>query len=80
MLAVVNAVKHFRHFLVQRNFTVVTDCNSLKASRTKRDLTPRVHRWWAFLQAFDFEILYRDGKRMKHADFFSRNPAVSNNT
>lgn len=78
-LAVVNAVKHFRHFLVQRHFIVVTDCNSLKASRTKRDLTPRAHRWWAFLQAFDFDILYRDGKRMKHADFFSRNPPQINN-
>jgi transposase InsO family protein len=76
-LAVVNAVKHFRHFLVGRRFTVITDCNSLKAARTKHDLTPRAQRWWAFLQAFDFDILYREGKRMKHADFFSRNPPLN---
>jgi hypothetical protein len=63
-------VKHFRHLLVGRPFTVITDCNSLKAARTKHDLTPRAQRWWAFLQAFDFDILYREGKRMKHADFF----------
>lgn len=72
-LAVVNAVKHFRHYL-HGKFTVVTDCNSLQASRRKLDLTPRVHRWWAFLQAYDFDIIHKDGSRMAHADFFSRNP------
>lgn len=72
-LAVVNSVKHFRHYLYGRSFRVVTDCNSLKTSRTKIDLTPRVHRWWAFLQAFDFDIQYREGRKMAHVDFFSRN-------
>lgn len=73
-LAVVNAIKHFRQYLVGRKFLVVTDCNSLKAASLKKDLTPRVYRWWAFLQSFDFEIEYRAGERMKHADFLSRNP------
>lgn len=73
-LAVVNAVKHFRHFLHGRKFTVVTDCSSLKSARKQLDLTPRVHRWWAFLQSFDFDIVHREGKRMVHADFLSRNP------
>jgi len=73
---VVNAIKHFRHYLQGRKFIVFTDCNSLKASRTKLDLTPRVHRWWAFLQAFDFEIEYRKGDRMAHVDFLSRNPVL----
>lgn len=40
---------------------------------------PRVHRWWAFLQAYDFDIKYREGKHMSHADFFSRNPLPINN-
>lgn len=73
-LAVVNAVKHFRHFLLGRRFVVVTDCSSLQSTRKKLDLTPRVHRWWAFLQAFDFDVAHRSGKRMSHADFLSRNP------
>lgn len=73
-LAVVNAVKHFRPYLHGRKFTVVTDCSSLQSTRKKLDLTPRVHRWWAFLQGFDFDVIHRDGKRMSHADFFSRNP------
>lgn len=73
-LAVVNAVKYFKHYLHGNKFTIVTDCNALKSSHKKVDLTPRVHRWWAFLQAYDFEVVYRDGKRMCHADFLSRNP------
>lgn len=76
-LAVVNAIKHFRHYLHGRSFVVITDCNSLQASRKKLDLTPRVHRWWAFLQAFDFEVVYKKGNSMCHADFFSRNPLPS---
>lgn len=73
-LAVVRAVEHFRHYLYGRHFLVFTDCNSLKSSKSKRDLTPRVHRWWAILQAYDFDIVYREGKTMEHADYFSRNP------
>lgn len=73
-LAVVRAIKHFRQYLYGRKFTVITDCNALKASKHKKDLLPRIHRWWAFLQNYDFEIEYRKGERLQHADFFSRNP------
>ena len=76
-LAVVNAVKHFRQYLQGRKFKVVTDCNSVKASKTKVDLSPRVHRWWAYLQSFDFNIEHREGTRMAHVDCLSRNPVPS---
>lgn len=72
-LAVVRAIKHFRQYLYGRKFTVITDCNSLRASKHKKDLLPRIHRWWAFLQNYDFELEYRKGNRLQHADFFSRN-------
>lgn len=55
-------------------FTIVTDCNAIKSSLQKHELLPRIHRWLAFLQHYDFKIEYRQGSRMKHADFFSRNP------
>lgn len=75
-LAVVRAIKHFRHYLYGRKFKVITDCNALKASKHKKDLLPRIHRWWAFLQNYDFEVEYRKGERLQHADFFSRNPTA----
>jgi len=49
----------------------------LKASRAKIELTPRVHRWWAYLQSFDFTVEYSKEYRMAHVDFLSRNPIVT---
>lgn len=73
-LAVVKALQHFRHYLVGVHFTVVTDCNALKLTQKKKDLLPRVARWWIYLQDFDFSLEYRKGTSMSHADYLSRNP------
>jgi len=72
-LVVYNAIKHFRHYLHGRYFVVFTDCNSLKASRTKIELAPRVHRWWSYMKCFDFDIEYIPEQRMAHVDSLSRN-------
>lgn len=73
-LAVVKALQHFRHYLIGVNFKIITDCNALKATERKKDLLPRVARWWIYLQDFNFEIEYRKGVLMGHADYLSRNP------
>lgn len=73
-LCVVYAIKHFNNFLQCHPFTVVTDCSSLRATQTKKELIPRVQRWWAFLQSYEFKIEYRQASRMRHVDFLSRNP------
>lgn len=74
-LAVLESIKHFHTYLQYCSFTVVTDCKSLKASYLKQDLNTRVHRWWSYLQSFNFKIVFRPGKHMQHADFLSRHPA-----
>jgi hypothetical protein len=76
-LAVVKALQHFRHYLIGLKFVIVTDCNALKATERKKDLLPRVARWWIYLQDFDFIIEYRKGVLMPHADYLSRNPPVT---
>lgn len=78
-LAVVKALQQFRHYLVGVRFVVITDCNALKATQQKKDLIPRVARWWIYLQDFDFTIEYRKGIMIPHADYLSRNPQVSVN-
>lgn len=40
----------------------------------KKDLSPRVARWWTFMQDFQFDIQYRKGKFISHVDFLNRNP------
>ncbi|CAF4783235.1 unnamed protein product [Pieris macdunnoughi] len=76
-LAVVRALQHFRHYLIGIAFKIVTDCNSLKLTEHKKDLLPRVARWWVYLQDLNFTLDYRKGVLMQHADFLSRNPPLS---
>lgn len=75
-LAVVRALQHFRHYLIGIEFKIITDCNALKATERKKDLLPRVARWWIYLQDYNFTIEYRKGVLMPHADYLSRNPPV----
>lgn len=73
-LCAVKAFKNWEHFLLYNHFTLVTDCRSFQLSFTKQTLITRVHRWWAYLQAFDFTIVHRPGSSMRIVDFFSRYP------
>lgn len=76
-LAVISALQRFRVYLLGLDFKIMTDCNSLRATFEKRDLIPRVARWWSQLQEFNCQIDYRAGNRMLHADALSRNPVES---
>uniref|UniRef100_A0A0A9X1Z8 RNA-directed DNA polymerase n=1 Tax=Lygus hesperus TaxID=30085 RepID=A0A0A9X1Z8_LYGHE len=78
-LAIVNALRHFRVYLLGIQFKLVTDCNAVKATATKKDIIPRVARWWMYMQDFNFEIVYRKGSDLSHVDFLSRNPPSSAN-
>jgi len=74
-MAVVFALRYFRVYLLGVKFKVVTDCNTLRTTFTKRDLLPRIGRWWLEVQEYTFEIEYRAGTRMTHIDALSRNPS-----
>lgn len=43
-LAVVTSVHQFRVYLLGLKFTIVTDCNSVRATLEKKDMLPRVVR------------------------------------
>lgn len=77
-LAIVEAIEHFRVYLYGVHFTVFTDCNSVRATALKKNLHPRVARWWVKLQDYDFSIEYRPGNKMMHVDYLSRNPVDDN--
>lgn len=72
-LAIVASLSRFRVYLVGIPFKILTDCNAVRATLTKRDLIPRIARWWVQLQEYDFVIEYRPGTRMAHVDALSRN-------
>lgn len=45
-LAVVETLLKFRVYLLGLSFKVITDCNALKTASSKRNLIPRIARWW----------------------------------
>lgn len=73
-LAVVCSLKKFRVYLLGKDFKVITDCSALRSTFSKRDIIPRVARWWLLLQEFQCSIDYRAGTKMSHVDALSRNP------
>ncbi|GBN66452.1 Transposon Tf2-6 polyprotein, partial [Araneus ventricosus] len=73
-LAVIEAVKKFRVYLLGIPFKIVTDCSALEKTMQKEDLVTRVARWALLLEEFDYVIEHRSGTRMTHVDALSRSP------
>ncbi|XP_028177583.1 uncharacterized protein LOC114365243 [Ostrinia furnacalis] len=72
-LAVIASLQRFRVYVLGIKFVIVTDCNALRTTLSKRDIIPRISRWWLQLQEYDCGIEYRPGNRMCHVDALSRN-------
>lgn len=72
-LAVIWAVKYFRHYLLGRHFKLKTDHSALISIFTsKTPLIGKLARWSMILSEFDFDIQHLRGKN-NPADFPSRN-------
>lgn len=75
-LAVISSLSRFRVYLLGIRFKIITDCGALRTTLTKRDLIPRISRWWVQFQEYDCEIEYRAGTQMAHVDALSRGPVA----
>uniref|UniRef100_A0A5S6Q2E4 Reverse transcriptase domain-containing protein n=1 Tax=Trichuris muris TaxID=70415 RepID=A0A5S6Q2E4_TRIMR len=81
-LAIVSSVRKFHDYLYGHRFTIVTDHKPLlglfaPSKATPQILSPRLLRWSQLLRAYDFELIYRPGNAISHADGLSRLPAPS---
>ena len=56
MLAMVHAIRHFRHYLYGRLFTVRTDHNALKWLQSFKEPEGQVARWLELLAQYDYKI------------------------
>ncbi|GKD53695.1 transposon ty3-G gag-pol polyprotein [Tanacetum coccineum] len=74
MLAVVKAVRKWRHYLLGRTFVVKTDHMSLKYLLEQRITTPAQAKWLSKLLGYDYKIEYKKGVSNKGADALSRRP------
>lgn len=72
LFTVTRAFEHFRYYLVGIKFKIITDCNAFKSTQSKKDLLPRMARWWIYLQDFHFTMEYRKGAMLQHANYLSR--------
>lgn len=70
--AVVQAVKHWRHYLAHKEFVLFTDHVALKYLGTQDKISSRRASWTAYLQQFTFVIKHQSGKLNKVADALSR--------
>ncbi|GFX30945.1 transposon Ty3-I Gag-Pol polyprotein [Trichonephila clavipes] len=74
VLAVFEALKKIRIYVLRTSFKITTDCNALVKKLSKKELNPRIARWALYLQEFSYTIEHHTGSNMAHVDAFSRPP------
>jgi ribonuclease HI len=72
LVAVVHALKIWRHYIMGTKCQVYTDHKSLKYIFTQKDLNHRQHRWLELIKDHDLEIHYHPGKANLVADALSQ--------
>ena len=71
-LAMIHAITKFDVYPRHNSFIVYTDHSALRPLFETKDATGRLGRWILFLQGYDYQIIYKPGQKMAHADALSR--------
>ena len=74
LLAIVDSVKHFHHYLYGSKCLVRTDHGSLSWLMRFSNLESQLARWLETLSLYDITIRYRPGRLNSNADTLSRIP------
>ncbi|GJT04569.1 putative nucleotidyltransferase, ribonuclease H [Tanacetum coccineum] len=69
--AVVQAVKHWRHYLFYKEFVLFANHDSLRHIRTQDKVSHKHGRWLAFLEKFTFMVKHKTGVFNQVADALS---------
>jgi hypothetical protein len=72
LYAVVQSLKHWRHYLIHREFVLFSDHDSLRHLQSQKHLNARHARWVEFLQQYTFVLKHKAGTENQVADALSR--------
>ncbi|KAL2087309.1 hypothetical protein ACEWY4_018368 [Coilia grayii] len=75
LLSMVTFIKHFKHYLLGKEFILRTDHASLRWLHNFQGLEGQLARWVEQLASFQYKIVHRPGKGHANADALSRLPA-----
>ncbi|GBG82914.1 hypothetical protein CBR_g36441 [Chara braunii] len=72
LYALRQALDHWKHYLLGRHFKVYSDHETLRWLKTQAKMTPKLTRWAAEIDQFDFELKPVKGKYNVVVDALSR--------
>ncbi|GBG83854.1 hypothetical protein CBR_g37653 [Chara braunii] len=72
LYALRQALDHWKHYLLGRHFKVYSDHETLRWLKTQAKMTPKLTRWAAEIDQYDFELKPVKGKYNVVADALSR--------
>ena len=72
LYALVRALKQWEHYLLSKEFVILTDHFSLKYLQSQKNISRMHVRWISYLQRFDFVIKHQAGKENMVVDALSR--------
>ncbi|KAF5464320.1 hypothetical protein F2P56_014404 [Juglans regia] len=70
--AIIQSLKYWRHYLVQREFILIIDHEALKYINGHHKLSRRHTKWVAYLQEFTFSLRHQSRSLNRVADTLSR--------
>ena len=79
LLAVIDSIKNFHHYLYGAHFMVRSDHGALRWLMNFKKPEGQIARWIEILATYDYEIQHRAGRIHSNADALSRRPCISKN-
>ncbi|PKI68375.1 hypothetical protein CRG98_011283 [Punica granatum] len=76
--AVVQAIKHWRHYLFHKEFILYIDHEALKHLHSQDKVSARHVSWVAYLERFTFVVKYKTGVTNRVVDVLSRRRSILN--